>query len=164
MSIEIKHVDFSLDWMSNELVSVLNEYACDPMGGNKPLNEKVLSTLADKLSQRNDAISLIAIDTDKPQKAIGILNAFEGFSTFQAKPLLNIHDVYVKKEYRGQKVAQQLFLYLEKMAIASQCCKLTLEVLDKNTPAKRAYQKLGFSGYELDPTVGHAVFWQKDIG
>ncbi|MFT5906124.1 MAG: ribosomal protein S18 acetylase RimI-like enzyme, partial [Cryomorphaceae bacterium] len=42
-------------------------------------------------------------------------------------------------------------------------CKITLEVLSKNEVAKSAYQKFGFSGYELDPEAGKALFWEKPI-
>ena len=44
------------------------------------------------------------------------------------------------------------------------CCKLTLEVLDGNAPAKAAYEKFGFASYELDPAVGGALCWQKKLG
>lgn len=41
------------------------------------------------------------------------------------------------------------------------CCKLTLEVQDKNEVAMNAYKKFGFEGYVLDPVDGKAMFWQK---
>jgi ribosomal protein S18 acetylase RimI-like enzyme len=34
-------------------------------------------------------------------------------------------------------------------------------VLSNNEAAKSAYQKFGFSDYELDPQAGTALFWQK---
>jgi hypothetical protein len=36
-------------------------------------------------------------------------------------------------------------------------------VLTGNIAAKGAYRKAGFEGYELDPAVGKAEFWQKKI-
>ncbi|WP_267313813.1 hypothetical protein [Limnobaculum xujianqingii] len=32
-----------------------------------------------------------------------------------------------------------------------------------NEIAKGSYRKFGFSGYELDPQMGKAVFWQKKL-
>ncbi len=42
-------------------------------------------------------------------------------------------------------------------------CKITLEVLSSNHPAKQLYAGAGFAPYELDPMAGHALFWQKKI-
>ena len=67
------------------------------------------------------------------------------------------------KEFRGQGITQYLFDYVEKIAIEKDCCKLTLEVLEGNIVAKRAYEKVGFGSYELDPKMGQAVFWQKKL-
>ena len=52
---------------------------------------------------------------------------------------------------------------VEEIAISKGCCKLTLEVLSGNAVAKASYEKFGFSGYELDPKVGNALFWQKSL-
>ncbi|MFC6978476.1 GNAT family N-acetyltransferase [Microbulbifer taiwanensis] len=41
------------------------------------------------------------------------------------------------------------------------CCKLTLEVLEKNLPAQIAYRKCGFRPYALDEEYGQAEFWQR---
>ena len=43
------------------------------------------------------------------------------------------------------------------------CCKLTLEVLEGNAVARSAYEKFGFTGYELDPAMGKAHFWEKKL-
>ena len=40
---------------------------------------------------------------------------------------------------------------------------VTLEVLDGNAPARRAYQRFDFTAYELDPAQGKALFWEKKI-
>ena len=40
---------------------------------------------------------------------------------------------------------------------------LTLEVLEGNKVAQAAYRASGFAGYELDPEVGRAMFWQKKL-
>jgi hypothetical protein len=40
---------------------------------------------------------------------------------------------------------------------------VTLEVLEGNQIAKNAYIKFGFAGYELDPKMGKALFWEKPL-
>jgi ribosomal protein S18 acetylase RimI-like enzyme len=159
-SIEILKVDYENSKHAGDLIFLLNAYASDPMGGGSPLSELVRDTLVGELAMRDFALSLLAYVDGKPA---GLLNAFEGFSTFAAKPLLNVHDLIVLTEYRGWQISQRLLADLEHIAHERGCCKITLEVLSGNETAKRAYQKFGFSGYELDPEVGQALFWQKKL-
>jgi ribosomal protein S18 acetylase RimI-like enzyme len=93
----------------------------------------------------------------------GLVNCFEGFSTFQGRPLVNIHDVVVLAEFRGRGIARRMLDRVEEIARARGCCKLTLEVLSNNQAAKSAYRKFGFSDYRLDPEAGTALFWQKKL-
>lgn len=158
--ITVIQADYKNPEHGRDLVFLLDAYASDPMGGGYPLCDDVKASLASELAKRDFALSLIAYVNEKPA---GLINAFEGFSTFAAKPLINIHDVVVIKEFRGLQISQKLLAELEKIARARGCCKLTLEVLQGNETAKRAYQKFGFAGYELDPEAGQAVFWQKKL-
>jgi ribosomal protein S18 acetylase RimI-like enzyme len=70
--------------------------------------------------------------------------AFTGFSTFQGLPLLNIHDLAVLPAQRGAGVGRALLAAAEEHARATGCCKLTLEVQEDNTPARRLYERVGF--------------------
>jgi len=88
---------------------------------------------------------------------------FTGFSTFAARPLVNIHDVCVLAPHRGRGVATALFRRIEDEARARDACKITLEVLSGNHNAKRLYTSLGYGDYTLDPETGHALFWQKRL-
>lgn len=159
-SIQIVQADYKNPQHAQDLVYLLNTYATDPMGGGTALADQVQNTLVAELAKRDFALSLLAYVNGAPA---GLLNAFEGFSTFAAKPLINIHDVIVVKEYRGLQLSQHLLAALEVIARERGCCKITLEVLTGNEAAQRAYQKFGFSGYALNPKVGHAVFWQKKL-
>ena len=94
---------------------------------------------------------------------VGLVNCFEGFSTFQCRPLVNIHDVAVVAQHRGLGISQKMLAKVEEIARQRGCCKLTLEALEGNTIAQNAYRKLGFAGYELDPVMGKAMFWQKAL-
>ena len=158
--ITIVKADLTQTTHAQAVVGLLNEYACDPMGGGEPLSMEVQTSLIDAMIKRPFIHSFIAFDHDRP---VGLINLVEGFSTFAAKPLLNVHDVMVIEAYRGRGIAAQLFTAAESFAYELGCVKLTLEVLEGNEPAKHAYRRLGFKPYQLDPSAGVAQFWHKKI-
>ncbi len=104
-----------------------------------------------------------AEDENQPtgRVAVGLVNCFEGFSTFACKPLVIVHDVVVVPAWRGHRIAQRMLHVVEAMARERGACKLTLEVLSGNHSALRAYEREGFAAYTLDPKMGHAQFLQK---
>ena len=160
MNIEIKAVDYNDAEHAKDLVMLLNAYALDPMGGGEPLSSYVQENLAAVMAKQQNVFSYICYVGGVPA---GLINCVTGFSTFSCKPLVNIHDVVVLKDFRGQGLSELLFARVEEKAKALGCCKVTLEVLEGNDVAQRAYQKFGYSGYELDPTMGKAIFWQKKL-
>lgn len=160
MRITIIQADYHNEQHGADLVMLLNAYALDPMGGGEALAEAVQKDLVRTLAARNDFLTLLCYVDTKPA---GILNCIEGFSTFKCKPLLNIHDCGVLKEYRGLGISQKLFQAAEVIARERDYCKMTLEVLEGNLIAQNAYKKLGFSGYELDEDTGNALFWEKHL-
>ncbi|WP_025897234.1 GNAT family N-acetyltransferase [Sneathiella glossodoripedis] len=153
-------VDYEDPVQSAEMMALLQAYALDPMGGGKPLDEQVIERLPIELSKRPHAFSiLVYVDGE----AAGLANCFEGFSTFACAPLVNIHDLVVLPKFRGLGLSLKLLDAVEEHAIARDCCKITLEVLSENEPAKQAYLKFGFAPYNLDPEAGQAEFWQKPL-
>lgn len=143
---------------AKEIAVLMSSYASDPMGGGKPLTEHVKNNLTKELSKLPHAFSLIAYVDGI---AAGLVTCFELFSTFSCKPLINIHDVIILKEYRANGLSQKMLERVEDIAVSRGCCKLTLEVLEGNTIAQASYRKFGFYDYELDPDLGRALFWQK---
>ena len=160
MTIKIVRVDYQNAQQAQDLIYCLNHYALDPMGGGEPLKQKVKENLIDALQQQANVFSILAYVDGKPA---GLINCVDGFSTFSAAPLVNIHDVVVLKEYRGQSLTGKMFQLVENIAKEKGAIKLTLEVLEGNNVAKKVYHRLGFAGYELDPAMGQAVFWQKTL-
>lgn len=160
MSINIVVVDYTNAGQGKDLVELLDNYALDPMGGGEALEPQVKNNLVAELAKLPHAFSVMAYVNDKPA---GLINCFFGFSTFACKPLVNIHDVVVSSEFRGLGLSQKMLEKVEQYAKSKGCCKLTLEVLQGNEVAKASYRKFGFAGYELDPEMGNAVFWQKKI-
>lgn len=160
MKIEVVQADYQSAQHQTDIPMLLSKYAQDPMGGGKPLSQDVLDKLVQELSKRTFAFSVLAYVDDRPA---GLINCFEGFSTFACKPLVNIHDVVVLSDYRGLGLSQRMLSTVVSIAKEKGCCKLTLEVLSNNIAAKSAYQKFGFTSYELDPAAGSAQFWEMKI-
>ena len=157
-SLQVKRVDYLNALDAKALVFLLDAYAQDPMGGGEALQTEASTRLCADLSRIPGAASFIAWQDDQ---AIGLINCFEGYSTFKAKPLLNVHDIAVLSGHRGQGVGQALLKAAETHALSRGCCKLTLEVLSGNAPAMASYKRFGFEQYELDPAAGQAQFMQK---
>ena len=162
MPMQVLPVDFTQPAHREALVMLLDAYAQDPMGGAEGLSQDVKDRLCNELARRPLAFSFIAWErTDAHIQAIGLINCFEGYSTFKAKPLLNIHDIAVLPSHRGAGVGQALLAAAEILARQRGCCKLTLEVLTGNDCALSSYLRFGFAPYALDPAAGHASFMQK---
>ena len=158
--ISIVEANLALQVHANALIQLLDEYAQHPMGGGEPLSDDVKNNLVSALRQRSTARAVLAFDDETP---VGLIICFEGFSTFACKPLLNLHDVVVSASYRGQGLFRLMLQEVEAIARRLGCCKLTMEVLDGNQTALVAYKANGFTGYELVPEMGKAVFWQKKM-
>jgi GNAT superfamily N-acetyltransferase len=130
------------------------------MGGGNALTTPVRARLVPELKRVPGFHAALAW---QDQEAIGLINCFVGFSTFAARPLLNIHDIVVHRDRRGQGVGRALLAWAEDLARSLDCCKMTLEVLSNNQSARVAYRKAGFVPYELDPAAGHALLLQKKL-
>ncbi len=163
-SLCICRADYANPVHAAALVSLLDAYARDPMGGGQPLSAFALANLVPALAARPQAFSVLAfaeIDGGGRAFPVGLVNCIEGFSTFACRPLVNVHDVAVLPEHRGQRVAEQMLALVEAIARERGACKLTLEVLQGNAGAIRLYHRIGFDNYQLDPAMGQAQFLQK---
>ncbi|MBD2035476.1 GNAT family N-acetyltransferase [Phormidium sp. FACHB-592] len=159
--IEIIEADLNVPAHAKAMVQLMDEYALDPMGGGNGLSDYVKAHLPAELAKRKAAHVILAFVDTQPT---GLVVCLEGFSTFACQPLLNIHDVMVATPYRGMGLSKLLLQKAEAIAISLGCCKLTLEVLEGNQVAQAAYRACGFSGYELNPQMGKALFWEKKLG
>lgn len=142
------------------LVMLLDAYARDPAGGGEGLSSYAQEHLVRELAARPHAFSILAFDGEQP---VGLVNCIEGFSTFKCKPLVNVHDVAVLVSHRGRGIAEQMLGLAETIARERGAVKMTLEVLSGNAPAVRLYRRIGYEGYQLDPAMGTAQFFQKWI-
>ena len=142
------------------VLSMVNAYAMDPMANGKPLEAKVLDSMIEGLRRHPTTLIFLAYDADQP---VGIAVCFLGFSTFYAKPLINIHDFAVMPSHRSQGVAKSLLSAVEQKAREMDCCKITLEVLENNHRAMKVYQAAGFAHMEYTEEAGKALFYAKNL-
>jgi len=156
----IVEADLNNTQHANAYLTLMSHYASDPMGGGEDLSDFVKQNLVSSLLKRSDVTILLVFNEDKPA---ALLTAIEGFSTFACKPLFNIHDVVVFKDFRGSGLTTMLFSEIETIAKQRGYCKITLEVLSGNEVAKNAYNKQGYQDYQLDPSHGSALFWSKSL-
>lgn len=123
------------------VLAMTRVYALDEMGNGGELPQEVMDQLIPGLLQMPTTMIFLALAEDRP---IGIATCFRGFSTFTARPLVNIHDFAVHPEFRGQGVGRALMNAVEEAARELGCARLTLEVQAYNQNAQRTYAAFGF--------------------
>jgi ribosomal protein S18 acetylase RimI-like enzyme len=160
-SIEIIEADLERPEHQQAVLEMTDAYCQDPMANSRPLTEEVRKGLIAGLRDHPAACRLILLGYagDRP---VGIATCFRGFSTFSARPLINVHDLAVIPEYRGRGIGRQLLDAVETRARQMGCCKLTLEVLEDN-PASRLYEAMGYSRPNYENDAGRVLFLTKSI-
>jgi ribosomal protein S18 acetylase RimI-like enzyme len=150
MDVEIRDADLTDAADAEAVGRLVDEYARLPIAQGKPLVPAVLRELVPGLRKHPGTLVLLArIDG----RAVGVAVCFWGFSTFSARPLINIHDLAVTADCRGHGVGRRLLEAVEAKARASGCAKLTLEVNADNAAAQRLYRRLGFGDGEGRPAT-----------
>lgn len=147
MNLSIVHADLGDPRHGAAVLEVVDSYSRDPMGGGAPLSAEVRGRLVSDLRAHPTTRIELAFDGDRP---VGVAVCFLGYSTFQARPLLNVHDLAVIPEYRGRGIGRALLAAIEATARTEGCCELTLEVLEDNPRARTLYASVGFT----DPVQG----------
>jgi GNAT superfamily N-acetyltransferase len=142
------------------VVDLIDAYARDPMGNASPLSAEVRAALVPGLRAHPTTLVFLAYRGETP---IGVAVCFRGFSTFAARPLVNVHDLAVLPAHRGQGVGRALLAAVEQKARDLGCCKLTLEVQENNQRARRTYAAMGFAQSEHQPAAGGALFYTKPL-
>ena len=141
-AVDVRRVDFDDPRDIADYLDLLDAYARDPMGGGQPLSTSVRARLPGDLASHPGARCLLA---RHGATAVGLATCFLGYSTFRARPLLNIHDIAVLPHWRGRSVARQLLSTINAIAQAEGCCAVTLEVRADSTRARAIYARAGFT-------------------
>jgi GNAT superfamily N-acetyltransferase len=155
---ELIEADLNNGVHQNAIVYLLNEYAKDLPGYRRSLPQKVLHELIAEMVKIPTALTVLATVENH---YVGMAICFLGFSTFYARPVINIHDFTVLAEYRRQGIGKKLIERIVQKAKELNCCKITLEVQEKNVNALHLYESCGFEKSILDKSEGHALFLSK---
>lgn len=163
MAIEVSDADLASEQGAAELLALLDAYARDPMGGGAPLAEDVRARLVPDLHERAARSAAHVLIARRGGEAIGVAVCFVGYSTFRARPLLNLHDLAVVPTARGTGAGRALLDAVAARARALGCCKVTLEVREDNARARRVYAHAGFVGYSPDGTRTRTLFLEQKL-
>lgn len=158
-ALNVIEADFTDPQQAEAVAALVNVLALETPPGD-PLPDAVLKAMPAGLAAMPTSIVLLA---RRANQYAGVAVCFCGFSTFSAKPLINIHDVAVHPEHRRQGVGRALMQAVESKAIELGCCKVTLEVDQDNQAAKQLYADLGFVGQTNAEAPSAALFWHKRI-
>src|SRR5262245_3822644 len=88
MWIRIVEADLNLFEHRAAVLAMVNAYSMDGMGGAKPLDPDVRARLIPGLRRHPTTLVFLGFAGEQP---VGVAVCFIGFSTFAAKPLINIH-------------------------------------------------------------------------
>lgn len=152
-TIHTHECDFTNEVDRKAVGTLMNAYIEDQYGGGELLDMSRQLRLVDALNKHPKTIVVLA-EIDHVQ--CGMVVAFENFSTFSVRPMINIHDVIVLEEYREKGVGKRLMDAIETIARERQCSRITLEVREDNVVAQRLYKKVGFG--ETAPPM---LYWRK---
>ena len=134
------------------VLNLLNEYMVDEMGIGEPMPVKLGPKIIEGLKNHSAYLGFLVKNEDE---YAALANCNLVFSTWQAKPLINIHDFIVSPNFRNKGVGLFLLKQIEKFAREMDCCRVNLEVRKDNYKAQNLYKKAGFK--ECDPPN---YFWE----
>lgn len=156
-AVSYRIVEADLDEPSHAagLVHCIDAYAAEDMGGGHALSEDVKRRLVPGLKQHPERLVLLALHE---RAVVGAAVCFIGYSTFAAKPRLNVHDLCVLAAHRGQGLGRRLLEAVLERARAAGCAAVSLEVRADNAIARRLYQSLGFG-----PGFAPLEFWVRPL-
>ena len=160
INVTIVDADLSRTEHQNALVTMLDAYMRDPMEGGEPLSEQVKRDLVPGLRAHPACHVFLAYHDGVP---VGFSICFLGFSTFLARPLLNIHDIFVDLSVRGHGIGAMLLQRIEARARDLNCCRITLEVREDNRVARGLYRKVGFDRVVVGAERIALEFWHKPL-
>lgn len=145
-------VDLHNELHHKAVISLLNDYMLDEMGIGEAMPVQLGPRIIEGLKKHKAYMGfLVEIDDEFAALANCNLN----FSTWKAKPLINIHDFIVSPRFRKRGVGLFLLKSIEDFAKENGYCRINLEVRHDNYKAQNLYKKAGFR--ECDP---NNYFWE----
>ncbi|MFN7732860.1 MAG: GNAT family N-acetyltransferase [Pirellula sp.] len=162
MGIEIVKANLNDTVHQRAIVAMMDAYSRDPMGDAKPLSDYAREHLIAGLLEHPTTLIFLVFEDTIP---CGIATCFRGFSTFAAKPLINLSDFYLEPRLRGNGIGTRLLMAIEHDAKTTGCCRLTLEVQQNNAIARTVYTHFGFrqAVYAADADGGGSLYMVKQL-
>ena len=158
--ITIREADLADPAQAAGLVAMLDAYMRDPMEGGQAPSEQVKRELVPGLRAHPACYVFFAL---RGQQPIGFAICFLGFSTFNARPLINIHDIFVQASARGMGIGKLILDRIEAKARSLNGCAITLEVREDNSRARGLYRKFGFERAQVGAQRVPMEFWRKGL-
>ena len=155
MNYSMIQVDLQNEEHCQHLLKLLNDYMEDPMGGGEPMPPSLGPRIINGLRRHTAYLGFFVVSGNT---YLGLANCNLNFSTFQARPLINIHDLIIAPEFQGQGAGRYLLESVLEYASENGCCRVNLEVRQDNERAQSLYEKLGFG--DCLPAM---FFWEKNI-
>lgn len=141
-NIQIIKGDLKIGEHAAHFLRLTAAYMADDMGRANEWNEEQKANVVREMANHPCALILFA---KADGKYVGICTCFYAYSTFLAKPLLNIHDIYIEESFRGSGIGKKLVQTLGEIAKRENCGKITLEVRKDNLNARDLYKNEGFT-------------------
>lgn len=145
-------IDLNKDEHCQQLLRLLDTYMQDEMGNGAPMPKEMAPKILDGLKNYVGYLGFFAL-ADGQYAALA--NCNKNYSSFKAKPLINIHDFVVHPDFRGKGVGKYLLDSIAEYGKQNGYCRINLEVRNDNVKAQKLYKKAGFS--ECEPPN---YFWE----
>lgn len=118
-----------------EILSMIKELA---------LYEKAPEKVTNSVAQMEEEAQYFEcfLAENESYEILGMALYFYAYFTWIGKSLY-LDDLYVKKEYRGNKIGTELLKKIFEIAKIENCKRVRWQVLDWNTPAIELYKKCG---------------------
>lgn len=137
------------------VIECIDAYARSDMGGGRALSEEIKEAMIPGLERSPSKLILLATLNGN---IVGVAVCFQGFSTFSAKPRLNVHDLSVLADHRNKGIGRLLLDAVISRASQLGCSGVTLEVRKDNENARHLYKSMGFKDW-----IFPLEFWEKKL-
>src|SRR4029078_2232717 len=118
--------DLELPAHQQAILRLLDMYCRDQFGAAKPLPRETSERLIVGLKEARGICFLASEETTAgPSEFVGLALCAPSFSSFRARPILNIHDIAVAPGHRGKGVGQALLPAVERERRRRPCWRVT---------------------------------------
>ncbi len=138
---QLVKVNLNYENHCSALLRLLDDYMLDEMGIGEAMPKELGLQIIEGLKNHSAYIGFFACIGDD---FAALANCNLNFSTWEAKPLINIHDFIVSPGFRRQGVGLFLLNEIVKYALGKGYCRINLEVRHDNYKAQNLYKKVGF--------------------